>query len=74
MMDYKGENVQIVWNRPIQIGLFKWVEETHISIERKPIYLEEGSSSTLFPCENWVSFWKELFKVLKGEKGTFCSK
>jgi hypothetical protein len=47
MMDYKGENVQIVWNRPIQIGLFKWVEETHISIERKPTYLEEGSSSTM---------------------------
>jgi hypothetical protein len=42
-------------------SLFSWVEETHVSIERKPSMLLVGSPSTLFPCETWVMFWKEYF-------------
>jgi hypothetical protein len=52
-------------------GLFNWAEEMHVSLERNYCVVEEGSSSTLFPCENWVSFWKKcflqitVFKVVK---------
>jgi hypothetical protein len=38
------------------IGLCSWVEETHVSLERKPLTLEGGEFTTLFPCENRVSF------------------
>jgi hypothetical protein len=41
------------------IGLFAWVEKTHVPLKRKPAVLEAGASSTLFYCENSVSFWKE---------------
>jgi hypothetical protein len=36
----------------LKIGIFSQIEETPISLERKPYVLEEGASSTLFPCEN----------------------
>jgi hypothetical protein len=32
-----------------QIDLFSWIEETHVSLERKPSKLEGGASSTLLP-------------------------
>jgi hypothetical protein len=35
-----------------QIGLFSKVEETHVSLERKPTVLEARASTTLFPCKN----------------------
>jgi hypothetical protein len=35
-----------------QIGLFKCVEEIHVSLERNSCVVEKGSSSTLFPCGN----------------------
>jgi hypothetical protein len=35
-----------------QIGLFSSVEETHVSLERKPSGLEAGASSPLFHCES----------------------
>jgi hypothetical protein len=44
----------------IQMGLFSWVEETHVSLERNPSKLQAGVSSTFFACENWVSFWKRI--------------
>jgi hypothetical protein len=28
------------------------VEETHVSLERKPFVLEAGASNTVFPCYN----------------------
>jgi hypothetical protein len=42
-----------------QNDLFSWVEVTHVSHKRKESMLEAEACSTLFPCENWVSFWKE---------------
>jgi hypothetical protein len=48
----------------LQTGLFRWVEETYIYLERKPSMLEAGASSTFFPSENWVSVWKESFPQL----------
>jgi len=48
----------------IKTGIFSRIEETPISLERKPYVLEEGACSTLFPCENWVSFWKEYFRQI----------
>jgi hypothetical protein len=59
------------------IGLFSWVDETHVSPERNPFMLEAVASSTLFPCEIWVSFWKEYFLQLRCFKvmiGSYCSK
>jgi hypothetical protein len=67
-----GRNAQIIQNRPI-----RWVEETHVSLERDVDKLEAGASSTLFTCENWVRFWKEYclpIGIFKGKKCTFCSK
>jgi hypothetical protein len=55
-----------------QIGLFGWVEETLVSLQRKPFMLDASASTTFFPCENWVCFQKEyslwiiVFKVRKG--------
>jgi hypothetical protein len=60
-----------------QIGLFSWVEETHLGLQRKPSMLEAAGPSTLFPCEHWVNFWKEyLLKIiiLNVEKGSVFSK
>jgi hypothetical protein len=60
-----------------QIGLFSCVEETRVSLQRKPPMLEAAASSTLFLCESWVSFWKECFledRVFRVEKFSFCSK
>jgi hypothetical protein len=60
-----------------QISLFSWVEETNVSLQTKPYTLEAAKSSTLFPCENGVSLWKEYFlhiRVFKVEEGSFCSK
>jgi hypothetical protein len=39
-----------------QIDLFSWIEETEVSLQRKPSMVEAAASSTLFPCYNWVSF------------------
>jgi hypothetical protein len=35
-----------------QIGLFSNVEESHVSLQRKPTMLEAAASGTLLPCEN----------------------
>jgi hypothetical protein len=44
------------WLCFLQMGLFSFDEETHVSLQRKPCVLESGSSCTLFPCENSVNF------------------
>jgi hypothetical protein len=36
----------------LQLCVLSEVEETHVSLERKPSALEAGRSGTLFPCEN----------------------
>jgi len=43
----------------IQIGLFSYDEEKHASLEKKPFVLDAGATSTLFSCENTLSFLKE---------------
>jgi hypothetical protein len=38
--------------------------------------LEAGTSSTLFPCENCISFWKEYFiqvRILRWRKAHYVS-
>jgi hypothetical protein len=37
------------------------VEETHVSLQRKPCMLEAAESSALFHCENGVSFRMRYF-------------
>jgi hypothetical protein len=57
--------------RPIQLSC----RNTCVS-PQKPSVLEAAPSSTLFPCENWVSFWMEFFLqiiVFKVGKGSFWS-
>jgi hypothetical protein len=49
----------------VHIDLFSLVEETHVYLQRTPSVLEAGASSTLFPCENWGSFWMECFLQLR---------
>jgi hypothetical protein len=50
-------------------GIFSWVEDTYVSLQRNPSMLEAATSSTVCPCENSFSFWKEctlqisIFKV-----------
>jgi hypothetical protein len=64
------------WIDLLQIGLFSWLEETHVFFQRTPSILEATTSTTLFPCENWVSYWKEYFvqiRIFKVEKSSFCS-
>jgi hypothetical protein len=61
----------------LQIGLFSWVEETHVSLQTTPSVLEAGASSTLPLCDNWVNFWKEYFllhRFSKVELGSLCSR
>jgi hypothetical protein len=43
-----------------KISLFTWIEETRISLVRKPCMVEAAVSCTLFPYDNWVSFWRLL--------------
>jgi hypothetical protein len=42
-----------------QIVLLCKVEETHVSLKRKPSVLESGASSPLIPCGKGVSFSKK---------------
>jgi hypothetical protein len=49
---FKGEESHIL----LQISLFSLVEETYVSLKRKPSMSEGGESSTLFPFEICVSF------------------
>jgi hypothetical protein len=54
-----------------QIGLFIWVEETHVSLERTPSVVEVPPPTTVFPCEIWLSVWvqnlcKSEFSSWKG--------
>jgi hypothetical protein len=39
-----------------QVDLSSWVEETHVSLKRKPPVLEAEACSTLLPSENWIIF------------------
>jgi hypothetical protein len=57
----------------LQIVLFSRVEGTHISLERTKSVVKEGPSSTLFTCENWVSFWREYFLQIIVFKVEICS-
>jgi hypothetical protein len=43
----------------LQIGIFSWDEETHVSFVRKPRTLAGGASSVLFFGQKWVCFWKK---------------
>jgi hypothetical protein len=38
---------------------------THLSLERKPFTLVGGASSTLFPSENWVHFWRAYSQKIR---------
>jgi hypothetical protein len=61
----------------VQIGIFSRVDETHVSLERKPYVLQAGASSTLFPYENRVIFSKEYIQQIrcsKAEMGSVSSK
>jgi predicted membrane-bound dolichyl-phosphate-mannose-protein mannosyltransferase len=60
-----------------QIGIFSWIEETHVSLEWKPSMLDSRASSTLLPYENSVSFLNEYIlqlRFFKVEGGSFCYK
>jgi hypothetical protein len=35
-----------------QMGIYGYVFDTHVSLEREPFGLKAGASSTLFPCES----------------------
>jgi hypothetical protein len=53
------------------------VLKKHMSLWKKSSMLEAEASSTLFACENRVSFWKEKFLqigIYKMETGSVCSK
>jgi hypothetical protein len=60
-MEYSCQSEFSGWMRIIlfRIGLFTWLEKTHEPLKRKPAVLEAEAPSTLFYCENSVSFWKE---------------
>jgi hypothetical protein len=45
---FKGEGRLVLF----QIGPLSRVEETYVSLKRKPSLLETGAPGTLFPCEN----------------------
>jgi hypothetical protein len=45
----------------LQTDLVSWVDETHTYLQRNPFVIEAIASRTLFPCMNWVSFWKQYF-------------
>jgi hypothetical protein len=65
----KWRKSHFVPNRPIQLS---W-QNTCI-FKRKSYVLEAGTSSKLFPCENWISLWKKYFlqiKVFNLEKDSF---
>jgi hypothetical protein len=67
------------WERLIlfQIGLFSYIEETNVSLERTPSLWEAGATSTVFPCVSWLRFWKESYMQLrcfKVEIGSLCCK
>jgi predicted hydrocarbon binding protein len=44
----------------LQTGIFRGIEETHVSLQRKPSVVEAAACSTLTPCENCVSFGKNI--------------
>jgi hypothetical protein len=46
-------HITICQNSSIQVK-----GRSSISVGRKPSMLEAGASSTMFPCEKWVSLWK----------------
>ena len=43
-----------------QKGLLSWFDETQVSFQRQPSGSESRASRTLFPCENWVSFERNI--------------
>jgi hypothetical protein len=47
-----------------QIGVFRLLEETHVSVQRETFFLEADTSSTWFSCENCISFCREYFLQL----------
>jgi hypothetical protein len=54
---------------------FSWLEQRHVSVQRKASMLEPHVSSTLCACESWVRVWREYFReitIFKVEKGSFC--
>jgi hypothetical protein len=51
-----------------------WKKKPQVSLQGKPCVLGAGASSTLFLCNNWVSFWKNTsFKAetSRGRKAQF---
>jgi hypothetical protein len=60
----------------IQIGKFMWVTKNMI-VSKETFHVKTGAPSTLSPCENWVSIWKEYFwqhLSFKMEIVSVCSK
>ena len=58
-------------------GIFDQIEETCVSLKRKPCVLQPGASTTLFSCENCVSFLKKIFlqfTIFKEGKAHFVPK
>jgi hypothetical protein len=61
----------------IQIGLFRWFEEIHASLERKPFVWVAGACSTLFPVRIELVFGNEIFqkhRCFKVDIGSVASK
>jgi hypothetical protein len=49
----------------VQNTLPSWIEETHVSLGRKPSMLQAPVSSIFFPCVNFVRIWKEYLLSVK---------
>jgi hypothetical protein len=52
-----------------KVGLFSWIQDTHVSLERKHSVVELGESSTLFASENWVGFVRNASCPLGNPRG-----
>jgi hypothetical protein len=50
----------LLQNSSIQVN---WMST--LPLVRKPLILEAGGSSTMFPCENWINFQKEYYLLLR---------
>jgi hypothetical protein len=53
----------------MQIGLVSLLEETRVSLKRKPSVLQGGAYSTFLPSENRVAFLNEYFLQIRFQGG-----
>jgi hypothetical protein len=45
----------------VQRGGFGSIEDRHVSLLTIPSMLQTAAITTLFPCKNWLSFWKDYY-------------